>query len=605
MISGFENKLSELARDVERAAIALRSCEWAHRNDEGVYCVAQEHAYEKAQARYSACAALVSQAKSCQERFMPVAKSYFRMVAGYYGGASKGLDNILAQLDGNYLEGSSSATGGVVPSGVPKMRERGDIGLGGDQMPPSAIHITGGDKIDHILPKGTPTDPVRIDPEAMAKKFETAPPIKPPDPQVMKIAAGGILMALAAGGLALGGREMLLQQKADEIFENQYGMSRTEMLMGSGPKQKEYLDAYNGIRRDLSQEVNDLQKQFKGNSDLMYEQEIADMSDDELKGLEMDHCDYIVKVAQSEYAYHEGAKMPEGWSDVCGENDTVREICDDVMQNGGSESGLKFSIMRKGDKYVVAFGGTDFPSQWTKWSQVREFGKDGYTDIKGFFDENERQVVLAKQLVQRLVKKGGIPLDKIEFTGHSLGGRIAAEMSVEFARPATTFNAAGVGEETRKRYENLIKNSKGYAGVRNIIMEHDVVSNAQSFFSGAKNPYVSALPKEKIQILHETVSNTLSSRTGKVSRTMLKATGLGVAVDKTLEVTDDGLDKLNTFMKYYNRDYRALGATLTLRDNEGAFAAHELATVKDSLERRKNAITNTIQKKIIYETIHQ
>ena len=34
----------------------------------------------------------------------------------------------------------------------------------------------------------------------------------------------GILAALAAGGLVFGMREMLLQQKTDEIFEKQYGI---------------------------------------------------------------------------------------------------------------------------------------------------------------------------------------------------------------------------------------------------------------------------------------------------------------------------------------------------------------------------------------------
>ena len=125
----------------------------------------------------------------------------------------------------------------------------------------SFMFVRGGEQIDHIQHKGSGTDPVRIDPDAMADSLNHLPAITAPDKSTMRIAASGILAAMAAGGLVIGGREMLLQQKTDEVFENQYGISRTELLLKSGPKQKEYVAAYNSIYNGLQQEMKEIKQE--------------------------------------------------------------------------------------------------------------------------------------------------------------------------------------------------------------------------------------------------------------------------------------------------------------------------------------------------------
>lgn len=267
MLSDFEDKLDELEDDMDRKEQALDRCEWSHRNDDGDRCSSQRSAYYRAQARYSSCLALVQEARNAIAEFDAKVDSFRTTKANLVSRASAGLDRV-EELIGDYSSGSAtqgtSGPGGQIsiPSGNEPSGEI-DTEAAGMQ---SAIHITGGDQIAYVLPKGSGTDPVVIDPEAMAHKFDSLPPVQEPDPQTMRIAATGIITLLAAGGLAVGSREMLLQQKTDEIFQQQYGISRTELLIGSGPKQKEYVDAYNRIHKGLQQEIVEIKKEEVSNN---------------------------------------------------------------------------------------------------------------------------------------------------------------------------------------------------------------------------------------------------------------------------------------------------------------------------------------------------
>lgn len=322
-----------------------------------------------------------------------------------------------------------------------------------------------------------------------------------------------------------------------------------------------------------------------------FENTISKMKPDELQNMRQVYHEYGELIEIADYSYHEHPLSEEmrknGWNDVSTENANVNKICNDAEMNSITEnSGLKLSVLRNGDRYVIAFGGTDF-------NKIKELYKDAKTDVEGMFSLNEQQVQRAKEAVRRLVEEANIPIEKMEFTGHSLGGRIAAEMSVEYARPATTYNAAGVSEQRRKQYEFLLANSKnGYTGVRNVVTEHDVLTNVQErILSGSANPYLRALPKQKIQIIHE----TLSSKEGIVVKKTLDV--VCPPVGKLIDVADKTLkiaDKVNT---YYNRDYRALGGTFVIPDDESGFSvkAHKLSSIKGSLNSRLYSINKMIE----------
>lgn len=341
-------------------------------------------------------------------------------------------------------------------------------------------------------------------------------------------------------------------------------------------------------------------KPVSGYKDTDFESQISEMSKEELRGMEIMYQNYSDLAGISAYSYHDGAVIPEGWEDLGQKDPKIQTIIDDVSRQGGKSSGLKFSVLKKTgeEKFVVAFAGTDFPTDKTNLNQLNEFIKDGRADYQGTFSPNEKQIKLANDAVTRLCRKGGIPLEKLEFTGHSLGGRLAAEASVHFGRPATTFNAAGVDENTRKDYENLCSHSKGrYLGVRNVVSEHDILTNAQTFGSGVKNEYIAALPKEKISVLHDTISGTLSSPTGKIAKRALDMAGpLGTGTSRVIDGVDTTVSWVNRFNKYYNRDYRALGGTLVLPDGKSGISgdAHKILFVKGLIDDRHQIIKNRI-----------
>lgn len=325
-----------------------------------------------------------------------------------------------------------------------------------------------------------------------------------------------------------------------------------------------------------------------------FEKSLDGISEADLKIKADQYRDYLEKAQLAKYAYHEDEALPDGWVDLSRGDSKIKQICDDISLNGGDESGLKFSVLQKGDKYIISFGGTDFDKGFI------EAYRDGKTDIMGAFSANEQQSELSKQLVSRLVKEGNIPLNQIEFTGHSLGGRLAAENSVEFLRPATTFNAAGSHPNMYGKYGRFTGSVPGYCGssnylgIRNVVTEHDFLTNLQSTASGSKNPYIAAIPKDGIKIVHDTLSGTLSDPKGKVAMGILSS--VAPPVSKGLSLTDKSLGVMDKFNDYYNRDYRALGATLTLPDGLGGLdptsrlEAHKIGTVEDLLRKRLEMI---------------
>ena len=86
-------------------------------------------------------------------------------------------------------------------------------------------------------------------------RIENLPPIVDPDQKVIHSAAKDIADSLKGEGSSIGTKELLLQQKADAVFEQQYGISKTDLLAASGPQKNEYIDAYNRIQKGILSEM--------------------------------------------------------------------------------------------------------------------------------------------------------------------------------------------------------------------------------------------------------------------------------------------------------------------------------------------------------------
>lgn len=262
LLSEFETKLSALESIREQKAAALSRCEMRQSHDEKVSCASEERAYQKACERCQRCEALIAQARSIISEFENRAVSYRTTCQNLSSRAATGLERVESMIH-HYSTDTVPNTDSCSGNNAPVVSGNQEPQKGVDSPDTdSATHITGDEQIASVLPKGSKVDPVRIDFGAMGHKFDNLPNIVEPDKATLHAAAIGILGLLAAGGLALGARELLLQQKTDEIFEKQYGISRTQLLIGTGSKkQKEYVSAYNNIYRGLQQEIKEIKKQ--------------------------------------------------------------------------------------------------------------------------------------------------------------------------------------------------------------------------------------------------------------------------------------------------------------------------------------------------------
>lgn len=264
LLSQFDAKLNELSITLQRASEALRRCNSIQDSNPMKSCASEEAAFNRAYRRYKECEELVKKARQAIFEYSNYAAEFRKSKNDLCSRASAGLKHVesfVTEFNSNATPNTDNVMSNGIPavspsttSSIPSSKEQNN----GQTMGDSSMFIKGGEEIDHVLPKGSPTNPIAIDMES--DKLEGLPPVTAPDNSAMSEAAAGILAALAAGGLVFGMREMLLQQKTDEIFEKQYGISRTELLLKSGPKQKEYVAAYNGIYKGLQQEMKEQQK---------------------------------------------------------------------------------------------------------------------------------------------------------------------------------------------------------------------------------------------------------------------------------------------------------------------------------------------------------
>lgn len=125
--------------------------------------------------------------------------------------------------------------------------------------------------------------------------------------------------------------------------------------------------------------------------------------------------------------------LPDGWERLT-DAELRRHGIDPALLHG--DAGFDAVIYRTPRGIVVAFRGSEPP---TDGNGVMDWSSDLVNGV-GLTSKQGAQAVRLAQLTA-----AGFGND-VTFTGHSLGGGLAAMASIATGRPAVTFNAAGIGD---------------------------------------------------------------------------------------------------------------------------------------------------------------
>lgn len=282
------------------------------------------------------------------------------------------------------------------------------------------------------------------------------------------------------------------------------------------------------------------------------------------------------------YAYKDGpASIPEGWVDRGAQTPEIMEIFNKPSKSRLVPMGLKCSLMSRGDRQVLVFAGTDFPSSWKDFDQVMHFLSDAYEDIYGALNKNASQTVLASKVVDELLAEGYVTKKNLEFAGHSLGGRLASEMSVRYGCPAVIFNAAGVSPDTYQEYKESVDSaSEGWRGyIINVVSANDPLTCAQKYLSGTTDP-VKTKVAEILSMDNATVDQYVSLGLDIIGAVVDNVMGNSDVTTTVKELAEEYAPVVETV---YERDYRAIGAVLPVREN---LDGHGILPLAESLRAR-------------------
>lgn len=317
-----------------------------------------------------------------------------------------------------------------------------------------------------------------------------------------------------------------------------------------------------------------------------YKSGLEGVSEEDLKFMKYLYKEYAELAVVAEYVYKDSqVQLPEGWTDMAESDPQVDSIIKRYADETSFALGLKCSLLSKDDRYVLAFAGTDFPADWKDFKQVMHFIRDAYEDIDGAFSDDASQVALASALVERLLFENKVSKDRLEFTGHSLGGRLASEMAARFGCPATVFNAAGVSPSLYSEYEAMRTGaSKGWRGyIVDITSANDQLTCLQKYVSGSSDPYLSAFASQASSD-KGVVENLLSLGKNLWDLVTDQATSRSTIFESIAAVMGD----------YYNRDYRAIGAHLNI---EESMSGHSIKPLADYLNARSEACAKELKRR--------
>lgn len=379
-----------------------------------------------------------------------------------------------------------------------------------------------------------------------------------------------LLFAGCAGGSgeSNGSRNVSVPEYYDDLHQRDSALlSEGLIYYGQNPEAGGYDDMYYVFVADDNEMKEEAEKALA-----KFRRKVEGMSQDERAYMAYVFNDYADLATLAYYAYKDSdVAIPEGWTDLGAQDQELTALIEKYTEQGLLSSGLKCSLMAKGDRKALVFAGTDFPSEWSDMSQLMGFIADAYEDVDGALNEDASQVVLAGHLVDDLLAKGYVTKDNLEFAGHSLGGRLASEMAVRYGCPAVLFNAAGTSPEVYEKYESarMAADDQWNGYIVDVIAANDPLTCAQKYMSGSSDPFVSAAA-EMLSVETETMDNLLSLGLG-----LLETVADNVSGGR--EIMNAAKEYSGLVDEFYERDYRALGAMMPIGEDMGGHGIKELA----------------------------
>jgi hypothetical protein len=141
------------------------------------------------------------------------------------------------------------------------------------------------------------------------------------------------------------------------------------------------------------------------------------------------------------------SQLPDGWKIVSVAE--REELGLGALQLRDARSGLNSELYKHNDtgRYVYAFQGTNL-NEMNDW--LNNILQGGGFEADQYKLAVENAILLTSQLGQ----------ESLEFTGHSLGGGLAAAAATIAGVKAITFNAAGVHANTLKKYGKTVDEAR-------------------------------------------------------------------------------------------------------------------------------------------------
>lgn len=243
LLAQFEAKLEELAIIRQNALNALNSCEWRRAANPNISCAGQAAAFHRANERFCRCAELVNQARQAILEYDGYANQFRQAKSDLCSRARVGIDRVTATIE-EYNSNPVPETDNVMTDSVPVTMAASADGQN-----------QGKDAGTFMFAPGVFSEK---DKEGQPNLFEHLPPVAEPNQEALHAAAKDIAESLKGDASSIGTKELLLQQKADAVFEQQFGISKTDLLAASGPQKTDYIDAYNKIQKGILMELKQL-----------------------------------------------------------------------------------------------------------------------------------------------------------------------------------------------------------------------------------------------------------------------------------------------------------------------------------------------------------
>lgn len=144
----------------------------------------------------------------------------------------------------------------------------------------------------------------------------------------------------------------------------------------------------------------------------------------------------------AEDVYNDRATPPAGYRTASAQDLQALRLDPGVLEVGDLRARVYVTGSGDDTRYTVAFRGTEGQGDWIANAQQGAGGDSLHY----------RQALVIGQRI-----KNSPLASRVDFTGHSLGGGLASAAAVASGRPADTFNAAGL-------HENTIRQANGIRG---------------------------------------------------------------------------------------------------------------------------------------------